>query len=596
MRGVSVVAAIAIVLAGCSVPVPQYPVPASSTWLEQGWQPGDRAWYHAADQGTLTFGIPREFFMALEQPEPSLDGRAMLADQGYLDRFGFIPSPAGLPVGFAPSGSVGAPNDTHPRAAVLPDTMAPWLKPGTTASFTSLGLSCAACHTGRLTHQGRELLIDGGAAMLSLGQFSKALGLSMVATEYNPLRWQRFSARVLGANARAEDDAALRLQFKAALGRLAWQRDQDVATAKTTTPVEEGFGRLDALNRIGNAVFAVNTRQAGNYAAITAPVNFPHIWSAPRFDWVQYNGSIEQPMVRNAGEALGVAAPSVFRKVEGGLPVYSTAVQPRVIHAMEQMLAGPQPKGSFGGLRSPAWPEEVLGKIDQPLAAKGEALYAANCQGCHLPSPRSAAFWDPKLWAPIGGGQRVLKLKLISIAEIGTDPAQAADMKAREISSLPELGIKNTNFGPALGELVGNTMKAWNAAQTPPAGAAERAAVDGYRPNGIRAELAYKARPLNGIWATGPFLHNGSVPTLYALLSPLRERPVRFHVGTRAFDPVDVGYQTTPVAGDFLLDTRVRGNFNTRHVFDDLPRGNGVIGRRLSEDERRALVEFLKTL
>ena len=590
MRLFSVLVA-AVGLAACSVPVPNYPVPSSSTWLEQGWKAGDRAWYHAADQGTLTFGIPREFFMALEQPEPSLDGRAMLADQGYLDRCGFIPSPAGLPVGFAP-----APNDTHPRPAVLPDTMAPWLKPGTSASFTSLGLSCAACHTGRLTHQGRELLIDGGAAMLSLGQFSKALGLSMVATEYNPLRWRRFSERVLGAGARAEDDASLRLQFKAALGRLAWQRDQDVATAKTTTPVEEGFGRLDALNRIGNAVFAVNTRQAGNYAAITAPVNFPHIWSAPWFDWVQYNGSIEQPMVRNAGEALGVAAPSVFRKVEGGLPVYSTAVQPRVIHAMEQMLAGPQPKGSFGGLRSPAWPEDVLGKIDQPLAAQGEALYAANCQGCHLPSPRSAAFWDPKLWAPIEGGQRVLKLKLISIAEIGTDSAQAADMKAREISPLPELGIKNTNFGPALGELVGNTMKAWYAAQTPPVGAAERAALDGYRPNGIRAELAYKARPLNGIWATGPFLHNGSVPTLYALLSPLRERPVRFHVGTRAFDPVDVGYQTTPVAGDFLLDTRVRGNFNTGHVFDDGPRENGVIGRRLSEAERRALVEFLKTL
>ncbi|MCC6718416.1 MAG: cytochrome c, partial [Acetobacteraceae bacterium] len=272
------------------------------------------------------------------------------------------------------------------------------------------------------------------------------------------------------------------------------------------------------------------------------------------------------------------------------------AIRPRTIHAMERMLAGPPPQGSFGGLRAPAWPEEVLGAIDRGLAARGEALYAANCQGCHLPSPRSEAFWDARLWAPIGGGQRVLKLKLIPIAHVGTDPAQAADMKAREVRPLPELGLRNTNFGPALGELVANTVKAWYGAQTPPLSAAQRAEMDGYRGNGIRAELAYKARPLNGIWATGPFLHNGSVPTLYALLSPLAERPVLFHLGSREFDAVDVGYRTTPMAGDFLMDTRVRGNFNTGHVFDDLPRGNGVIGRRLSPEERRALVEFLKTL
>ena len=101
---------------------------------------------------------------------------------------------------------------------------------------------------------------------------------------------------------------------------------------------------------------------------------------------------------------------------------------------------------------------------------------------------------------------------------------------------------------------------------------------------------------MNGIWATGPFLHNGSVPTLYALLSPLAERPVRFHLGNREFDPVDVGYRTAPIGGDFQLDTAIRGNSNSGHVFDDGPRGGGIIGRRLAPEERRALVEFLKTL
>src|SRR5690625_3270750 len=62
--------------------------------------------------------------------------------------------------------------------------------------------------------------------------------------------------------------------------------------------------------------------------------------------------------------------------------------------------------------------------------------------------------------------------------------------------------------------------------------------------------LSYKARPLNGIWATAPYLHNGSVPTLYDLLLPAKRpddpedgeyRPDEFMVGSREFDPIKVG-------------------------------------------------------
>jgi hypothetical protein len=71
---------------------------------------------------------------------------------------------------------------------------------------------------------------------------------------------------------------------------------------------------------------------------------------------------------------------------------------------------------------------------------------------------------------------------------------------------------------------------------------------------------------------------------------------VVFHLGNRTYDPVDVGYVAVPIEGDFALDTRKRGNFNTGHGFDDGPRGNGVIGPKLSVRERRALIEYLKTL
>ena len=52
-----------------------------------------------------------------------------------------------------------------------------------------------------------------------------------------------------------------------------------------------------------------------------------------------------------------------------------------------------------------------------------------------------------------------------------------------------------------------------------------------------QVKAVYKARPLAGMWATAPFLHNGSVPNLYYMLVPAAERPKKFFVGHREFDP-----------------------------------------------------------
>jgi hypothetical protein len=106
----------------------------------------------------------------------------------------------------------------------------------------------------------------------------------------------------------------------------------------------------------------------------------------------------------------------------------------------------------------------------------------------------------------------------------------------------------------------------------------------------------YMPRPLNGIWATPPYLHNGSVPNLYALLSPVAERPTTFYLGNREYDPEHVGYRTGKFPGGFEFDTTIRGNRNTGHEFADSPNKDGVIGRLLTPDERLDLIEYLKTL
>lgn len=95
--------------------------------------------------------------------------------------------------------------------------------------------------------------------------------------------------------------------------------------------------------------------------------------------------------------------------------------------------------------------------------------------------------------------------------------------------------------------------------------------------------LKYKGRPLNGIWATAPYLHNGSVPTLDDLLKPPGQRPTTFKLGSREFDPARVGFVNQ---GDFEFDTSLPGNSNSGHEYD----------RVFTDQERHQLVEYMKSL
>jgi mono/diheme cytochrome c family protein len=129
---------------------------------------------------------------------------------------------------------------------------------------------------------------------------------------------------------------------------------------------------------------------------------------------------------------------------------------------------------------------------------------------------------------------------------------------------------------------------------TPPlpqnASAAERRDLLDLRVENARILPKYKARPLNGIWATAPYLHNGSVPNLSELLKPASaddpndQRVQKFFVGNREFDPTHVGYQSNE--GPFEFDATLAGNSNAGHEF----------GTHLNHDQRLELIEYLKSL
>ena len=114
------------------VDLPKYPPVGNPVWFDQHWSAEERDWFHHADQGTQTFGIPYEWFIALEQPSPSLGAPGLLSDPVYLDRYGFIPdnthpdngNPAkpGLPIGFSYGGPL---KDSSGNPILNPQTKAP---------------------------------------------------------------------------------------------------------------------------------------------------------------------------------------------------------------------------------------------------------------------------------------------------------------------------------------------------------------------------------------------------------------------------------------------------------------------------------------
>ncbi len=561
------------------VDVPEYQNPPEQfIRAEQGWTDDQRLHFHHTPQGTRL--VPYDWFMALEQPCLSLFGCDLFTDKTYLARFGFLSSqadsklnPDGLPIGFA----------RHED----------FYDPETKETYPVVGLTCAACHTGELHYGKYAVQVDGAPAMIEVTEFQKALLLSVGFTQKIPLRYGRFEKRVLGPNASEEQKADLRRRFTAFIDSAKFELDH-AGPGKGIYDNLAGFDRTDALTRIGNQVFAVDMKNAANFAPANAPVRFPQIWDASWLTWVQYNSSISDPLVRNVGESLGVRA--AVKLYGADAKDFENSVHVEGLKELEWLLSGPAP---YQGLRSPNWPS-VFPALDDKKVARGAELYKSICQPCHLPPAEELAADlkkpQPTYWRENSQKKRFLIVKDVKESFVGTDPHEATDFINRTADS-GDLGEGRVSAGAGL-ELVTNGIvnKFFDKMKFTPAQQIEwRGYRDPHDP-AVRAEPIYKARPLTGIWAVSPYLHNGSVPNLYALLSPQNERPDKFWTGSKQFDPVKVGHDTSEFKGAYLYDVTKPGNSNHGHEFKDGPRGNGVVGPALSPDDRFAIIEYLKSL
>ncbi|MGO4677187.1 di-heme-cytochrome C peroxidase [Bosea sp. 2YAB26] len=532
----------------------------SVVYLNQAWSQEDREWYYNFSQGSAI--ITYDLYLNLEVA----NSQDLFRSDANNKAHGLTPQSAsannrdGLPIGVT-------------KTAVS-ETVKGW------PAGDYAGLTCAACHQGQLNYKDKAIRIDGGiATAFDIQRMIQSLNDAVQATLTDAAKFDRLAGR-LGATAPdGKDKLRKRVESEA-------ERVNQYATRTSRTSHPWGPGRMDALSLIINRTTATLPGIPENWAMAIAPVKPPFLWNAPQGLWTQWGAFAQNPIGRNFGETLGVYLPVDLSSKSPAEGLFQSNAAILDLGRVEKQLER---------LAPPSWPEEVFGRIDRDKAKVGKGLFVELCASCHNA-------WPYRWTEPNKHGKQFVLVGLTPQTYVGTDRAQIEAPKplafTGELSKFLPPEFRGQPFLPPmlLNALIGDEVRGLAIAKLKLT-EAQLLDLRGYRelPTPRPAEHVYKAAPRDGVWATPPFLHNGSVPNLYEMLIPAAERTKKFYLGGD-FDPVKVGLDTTATSGTFLVDTSLLGNSNAGHSFQNGPRGNGIIGPLLAEQERWALVEYLKSI
>ncbi len=508
------------------------------TYLEQGKQWDDVAlrqkyWY--VDQGSKL--MPYDWFLKLKRTS---DGPRFSEN---LERYGFIPSdfdvptaltrelnPDGLPIGFAIHKENGK---------------------------KFVGLTCAACHASRIDYNGRSYIVEGAPSMLNFDAFFSDLVDALSAPVNN--------AANVGVSQADHDQLTAALTARRAIN---------------SSPVPAGFARVDAFTQIFNQIAVGALGNDPTVAGVpNAPASYPFLWDIAQHEFLQWNGSAPNlgvggtgSKLRNVGEVLGVFGEVTVPTTPHDMK-YASSVNIGNLVQVESWLET---------LLPPVWPKEFP-QPDTASVQAGQAIYQAECVSCHqLLTRGELKYPTPIHMTPVDQVQTDRQL----VDNFRLRTARTNQLEGRPI----RVDVKRPldKFGPeapvrvlAAHVTIGTLRAFGTATPVQEARDAARSIKDG--PQDLSS---YKARPLDGIWATAPYLHNGSVPSLAQLLKPARERVREFCVGSFDFDPATVGFSTGCVGHTSSFDTTRIGNSNAGHEY----------GTRLSPPQKAQLLEYLKTL
>lgn len=592
--------------------------------------------YHLPQGGNF---IPFNVFQALEQPA----SRDLFREN--LQRFGFLPdiknaaNPRSLPVGM-----------TIEQA---PDLGIPLV-----------GINCTACHVGQIQYEGRSLQIEGSPNLVDFTAFNMEFAQSMEATARDREKLFRFLRRyfssrdstadiysaletyaelvaeggslesdffeTVATHFRAEMEAYENLPpHKAharALDVLFDPEDSDDSIPDVQVPdslprsiddepLEDGFlagideekrkghtltslrsvmrdfqlvmarmhllrmalknssapmtppgpGRFDAFGMVRNLSF-------GQYGSspMTAPTSISPLWEIADHAWYHFLGMTTTVVGRNIAAIDFIVTPD-----------FETTLLFDNINALEM---------DFRKLDPPAWPD-FLPTPDSARVERGRTIFNAaeeryrdtrlgNCAGCH---DRAAPYeHDPELQV----------YPRFTPEELGVDP----NLKVTFTTPLTE--------GLTMAQALTRQIDGIEARFRKERGLTMEQYIETYEHGRDPLQWIdsgqHPARLLHGVWATAPYLHNGSIPNLDALLRPADDRPTTFALGHREFDPVRVGYTLDPPGPHWIFNVHEPVRDVSGRAFPSLPNGNSNRGHEfgvdLTDEERLDLVEYLKTL
>ena len=538
-----VVCALALVLASCGSEsdVSSTGSAGPTVALNQGaaWNPANQAAFYTIDQGSRI--MPYQWAKALKLP----NGESFLSQ--LTSAYGYIPSPVspsnpeGLPVGFLVA------------------------NPGT--NDQQLSITCAACHTRQIQVGGVKHRIDGGPAFANLYALFKGIDLIVANTLSNAEAFEAFQAAV------QVPAATLRTQLSA------WYTPYNTLMSQALPTTPWGIGRADAVGMIQNRLSGLDLGPlanghiiASNIAVAAQPVRYPFIWNSGKQDFTQWagtnvNANSSYALERNSGEAIGVFGifyPQANAAISGGVDFFAqNSIKYSNLQNIQELV---------NQIGPPQWPWPV----DSALVFQGKALYEKNCTSCHgikqgQPRPGNANTWATP------------------VQNVQTDSSYYNNFRIGTTSSGVLTGFKvpfQTNVIPASGAVSINLVTAGNVGALVQLNPAIDLSI---RPPG-NPSGSYESKVLQGVWAAAPYLHNGSVPTLAALLTPAAARPTSFQVGP-VYDIVNVGLAVEQPKGSATVRVTtdcgtMAGESRCGHEF----------GTSLTQDEKTALIEYLKTL
>jgi hypothetical protein len=454
-----------------------------------------------------------------------------------LVHLGLMPDPAfGWPVGFS-------------------RTNVPHL-----GGLTAVGINCASCHVGEITP------LDGGANVRVLGMTSQFdvegfFGAVIVSTfrAATPAGMQKFLASYLAVNDPASGGKGQELFLTA------WQEQAEKISAAIAA--DPGGGKDVAPDALLNQISGTELRldqqflagdpdlAALSHAMLKLFHNMRaslHVPDAPPPASAPNGPGRNDPWRILSYSLLGVVtepAPVKFGIVwnedqRAWVHVDGNTHSPIIRNLAASLglgapLIGHEGKLDFAGLQRQTALSQVIRPprypwaIDHAASDRGAKIYGAHCASCH-----DGPATDRRLYLP---------------AEIQTDPNRA------DIFTPPVADGFNRFFAEL--QITG---------YEPPSGP-------------LRSTQKYWSPALDGVWARSPYLHNGSVRTMQELLTPSAARAKTFHRGSRVYDATQMGYADE---GVYMFDTAGPGNANSGHDY----------GTNLSADEKRELIEYLKTL